>query len=148
MMIVGIGNRFRGDDGAGLVAARDLRERLPDVRVLERDGNLAGMLDEWEGEDAVVLIDATSSGSAAGTIRRFDAEHAPLPSAFSRGSTHLFGVSEAIELGRVLGRLPKRLVVYGIEGSNFSAGEGLSREVSLAVDSVIRDIRREFDPHA
>jgi len=140
MMVVGVGNRFRRDDGAGLEAAARLRARSPELRVVERDGDLAGVLDAWAGEETVVVIDATSSGAAPGTVRRFDVGDAPLPAAFSRGSTHLFGIAEAIELSRVLGRLPRRLVVYGIEGSTFTAGEGLSVEVSSAVDAVIREV--------
>jgi len=140
MMVVGVGNRFRGDDGAGLEAAARLRSRAPELRVLERDGDLAGVLDAWADEDAVIVIDATRSGAPAGTVQRFDVGDAPLPAAFSRGSTHLFGIVEAIELGRALGRLPQRLVVYGIEGLTFTLGQGLSPEVSAAVEDVVGDV--------
>jgi len=140
MMIVGVGNRFREDDAAGLEAAARLRARAPELRVLESDGDLAGVLEAWEGEEAVVVIDATCSGAAPGTVRRIDVGDAPLPAAFSHGSTHLFGIAEAIELGRVLGRLPRRLVVYGIEGSSFTVGHGLSAAVSSAVDAVVGEV--------
>ena len=142
MMVVGVGNRFLRDDGAGLEAAARLRARSPEVRVVERDGDLAGVLDAWKGEETVVVIDATCSGVAPGTVRRFDVGDAPLPAALSRGSTHLFGIAEAIELGRVLGRLPRRLVIYGIEGADFDAGEGLSAEVSAAIDAVVNEVTR------
>ena len=41
---------------------------------------------------------------------------------------------EAVELARELDRLPRRLVVYGIEGESFEAGEGLSPAVETTVD--------------
>ena len=59
----------------------------------------------------------------------------------SRGSTHALGVAEAIELGRALGRLPRRLLVFGIEGGSFDAGAGLSPEVERAVGQLTDELR-------
>ena len=143
-VIVGTGNAFRRDDGAGLATARRLGGILPDdIRVLEQEGDLASLLDAWQGAAAAVLIDATSSGSEPGTIRRYEAHERPLPSVFSRSSTHSFGVAEAIELARALGQLPARVVVFGIEGHDFAPGEGLSPEVDAAVDEVVRRVSEE-----
>jgi hypothetical protein len=51
----------------------------------------------------------------------------------------------AIELGRSLGRLPKRIEVYGIEGRRFEAVRGLSPEVRLAVDEVTCELEARFE---
>ena len=67
----------------------------------------------------------------------------PLPAVFSRSSTHSFGVAEAVELARALGRLPARVVVFGIEGRDFTPGEGLSPDVDAAVDEVVRRVTEE-----
>jgi hydrogenase maturation protease len=143
-LIVGTGNAFRRDDGAGLVTARRLRRALSDeVRVLVKDGDMASLLDDWQGADTVVVIDATSSGSAPGTIRRFDAHERPLPSVFARSSTHAFGIAETVELARALGRLPARVVVFGIEGRDFTPGNGLSPDVDAAVDEVVKRVTEE-----
>jgi hydrogenase maturation protease len=143
-LIVGAGNPFRRDDGAGLATASRLRGALPGgLRVLLKEGDLAALLDDWQGSDAVFVIDATASGSEPGTIRRYEAHERPLPSGFSRSSTHSFGVAEAVELARALGQLPARLVVFGIEGRDFTAGEGLSPDVEAAVDEVVRRVTEE-----
>jgi hydrogenase maturation protease len=143
-VIVGAGNAFRRDDGAGLATACRLRGALPgDVRVITKEGNLASLIDDWQGAEAVVVIDATSSGSEPGTIRRYDAHERPLPSVFSRSSTHAFGVAEVVELARVLGRLPARVVVFGIEGADFTQGQGLSPDVDAAVAEVVRRVTEE-----
>jgi hydrogenase maturation protease len=47
-----------------------------------------------------------------------------------------------------LGRLPARLVVYGIEGRDFTQGEGLSPEVDAAIDEVVRRVTEEVGTHA
>ena len=143
-VIVGAGNAFRRDDGAGPATASRLRDALPgDVRVLVKEGDLASLLDDWQGADSIVIIDATSSGSVPGTIRRYEAHEQPLPSVFSRSSTHAFGVAEAVELARALGRLPARVVVFGIEGRDFAPGEGLSADVDAAVAEVVRRVIEE-----
>lgn len=144
LLIVGAGNAFRRDDGAGLATAGRLRGALSgDIRVLAKEGDLASLLDDWQGADAVVVIDATASGSEPGTIRRYEAHEAPLPAVFSRQSTHSFGVAEAVELARALARLPARVVVFGIEGRDFTPGEGLSPEVDAAVDEVVKRVTEE-----
>jgi hydrogenase maturation protease len=84
----------------------------------------------------VILVDAVVSGREPGTVTGFDAVAAPLPAVFSGCSSHSFGVAEAVELARALGRLPKRLNVYGIEGSEFTQGVGLSPKVARAVETL------------
>ena len=69
-----------------------------------------------------MLADAVASGAAPGAVHRFDAAAAALPASFAGASTHALGLAEAIELGRVLRRLPPRLVVLGIEGAGFATG--------------------------
>jgi hydrogenase maturation protease len=94
----------------------------------------------WEGAESVILIDAAQSGAAAGTIHRFDAASTEVPSGLFHYSSHQFAVAEAIEMARVLGRLPGSLMVFGIEGTDFSYGEGLSPAVSDAIDKVENEI--------
>jgi hydrogenase maturation protease len=138
-MIVGVGNALRGDDGAGLEVARRVRQR-PDadhVLVRELEGEGVRLLDLWTGARAVVLVDSVRSGVAPGTVHRVDATGGPLPAGLRTStSTHAVGVAEAIELARALGRLPNRLVVYGIEADAFDTGAELSPDVAAAVDRV------------
>ena len=144
-MVVGVGNAWRGDDAAGLVAARRLRELLPGVSVAECEGEPVGLVDAWSDAGAVWLVDAVSSGAAPGTLHRIDAGRGAVPRALFRASTHAFGLAESIELARALGTLPQGVVVYGIEGASFAAGEGLSPEVEEAVGRVVDSVREEVE---
>ena len=105
------------------------------------EGEPVGLIEEWRGADAVIVVDAVSSGAAPGTIRRLDPLAEPIPASLSQGSTHAFGLAETIELARALDRLPARLLVYGIEGERFDAGDELSPPVSAAVDAVREELR-------
>ncbi|HKH18582.1 MAG TPA: hydrogenase maturation protease [Solirubrobacteraceae bacterium] len=146
VLVVGVGNALRGDDGAGLEVVRRLRARAGSagvgVRLLEGEG--IGLLEAWEGARAVVLVDSVRTNARAGAIHRIDVTDSPLPAALrSSSSTHAVGVGEAIELARALGRLPSRLVVYGVEGGRFETGAALSPEVAAVVDGVADAVLRE-----
>jgi hypothetical protein len=81
-----------------------------------------------------------------GTLHRVDAGAGPVPaSVFRSSSTHAFGVGEAVELARALGTLPGRLALYGIEGAEFVAGEGLSAEVQAAVEPAAQAVLEELE---
>jgi hydrogenase maturation protease len=138
-LIAGVGNDWRGDDAAGLVAARRLRERLPGVRVIEVASDAAALLDAWDGVGLAIVIDAVRSGAPPGTIHRLDGDPGPSP-ALRLGSTHAIGLAEAIELGRALDRLPARLEIYGIEGARFEAGAGLTPVVARAVEALCGEL--------
>ncbi|HEX6310213.1 MAG TPA: hydrogenase maturation protease [Acidimicrobiia bacterium] len=130
-MVIGVGNPFRGDDGAGLRAIALARPDLPaGVRVVESDGEPARVLDAWEGADLAVVVDAMRSGAEPGTVVRAEAGRDALPEPVGGGSTHALGIGEAVALGRALDRLPARVVVFGIEGERFDAGVGLTPAVA------------------
>jgi hydrogenase maturation protease len=136
-----VGNGWRGDDGAGLAVARRVRELAPaGVEVREVEGDATALVEAWSGAEHVVVVDAAESGAEPGTVRRFDAAAQPLPVRSLRSSTHAFGVADAVELARALGRLPQRLDVYGIEGASFVAGDRLSPPVERAVAQLAREL--------
>jgi hydrogenase maturation protease len=148
ILIIGIGNIFRGDDAVGLAAARMLREmQLPGVKVLELDGDLTGLLEGWQGATKVIVIDAVTSKSAAGAIFRFVAHEDPLPQKMFATccSCHAFGVAQQIEIARSLNQLPPCLIVYGIEGKDFTLGSKISPEVQQALPRLVEQIRQDIE---
>lgn len=145
LLVIGLGNAFRSDDGVGRVVARRLRElALPGVTVSEESGEGAALMDAWKDAGAVILVDAVQSGAAPGTIHRLDATDTPVPSRFFHYSTHAFSVAEAVEMARALSQLPPRLILYGIEGRDFTSGEQLSPEVAAAMDELLARVREEI----
>ena len=145
ILIIGIGNAYRSDDGAGLTAAAELtRLRLPGADILKASGDGTSLIEAWQGRKHVVLVDATSAGATPGTIHRIETSTEPLPANFSHHSTHSVNLAEAVELARVLNRLPERLTVLGIEGEDFRSGTELSPAVRSAVDKVVQLICEEL----
>jgi hydrogenase maturation protease len=147
--VIGVGNAFGSDDAAGLAVARALTGRLrPGVSALEHEGDPSGLLDAWAGAELVVLVDATASGAKPGTVHVLDASERPLPAGLGGTSTHAFGVAQAIELARALGRLPPRVVVVGIEGERFTAGTTPTPAVAAAVEPACEAVLGVLAEHA
>ena len=121
-LIVGIGNTFRGDDGVGPWVAEALAAR--GLRATVHAGDGTGILDLLAAETALILIDATNSGAEPGALT-------------FHYSTHRFGLAEAVETARALDQMPKALQIYGIEGADFAAGEGLSAAVEAAAGDLV-----------
>jgi hydrogenase maturation protease len=144
-LLVGVGNEYRSDDGVGLVVARKIHEKLiPSVTVKEESGEGAALMESWQGFQNVIIVDAVSSGAIPGTIFRIDANKETVSIKFFHYSTHAFSVAEAVELARTMNVLPLKLVVYGIEGNNFSAGTAISLFVQQAADKIIKQIVKEM----
>lgn len=145
--LIGIGNSFRRDDGVGIAIVNRLKaqtNRSQDIVFLECSGEGAELMELWAGFDRVFLFDAVMAGKAPGTIHRFDASLASIPSDFFKYSSHAFSLAEAVEMARILGRLPGKLIVFGIEGTDFKHGEGLSPAVQEAIDIVTERVLREI----
>lgn len=141
ILVIGIGNPYRRDDGVGLAVAREVKKQAGnDVAAIELGGEGAGLLEAWKDAEVVLVVDAVHSGAEPGTLHRMDATSHPLPAAMFRASTHAFSLGEAVELGRALGQLPRRLIVFGVEGNDFQAGTGLSRKVESAVPTAVEKI--------
>jgi hydrogenase maturation protease len=139
VIVIGMGNEFRHDDAAGLIAARRLRTLgLP---AEEHQGDPATLIERWKGINDVMLIDAVWSGAAPGTLHRLDVSGSPLPRHLFLASTHSMGLAEAVELSRVLGTLPARVLVFGVEGKNFRPGIGVSPEVERTLRVLVEDLQ-------
>ena len=142
-VVIGVGNAYRGDDAVGLAVAERVRGRATDIEVVVCEQEPIQLLDAWAGADLALLVDAVSSGAEPGRVHRLDATSEPVPASVFRGSTHAFGVAEVVELGRALGRLPGKLLVFGVEGAEFRAGDELTPAVAAAVEPLVEELLEE-----
>jgi hydrogenase maturation protease len=115
-----------------------------DVDVVECEQEPSRLLDAWGDAEVALVVEACASGEPAGTVHRFDVSGEPLPTRVFRSSTHAFGVGDAVELARALERLPRHVVIYGVEGGQFAAGATLSPEVESAVELVANRVISEL----
>ncbi len=145
LVIIGVGNRVRGDDGAGPAVAGLLRgKEMPGVRIVEEERDGLSILEHWREGESVILVDAVVSGAPPGTIHRLNLLDDKLPAWSNRHSTHLIGIADAVGIARALSRLPSELRFIGIEGSAFGIGERMTDVVQQAVEGVAGAILHEL----
>jgi hydrogenase maturation protease len=141
IVVMGVGNPWRGDDGIGPAVAAALRDRpgpggpSGPVDVVDLDGEAARLVDAWDGADLAVVVDAVRTGAPPGALHRLDADSMR---AAATASSHALGVQHAVALARALDRLPRRLVLVGVEGADFGHGTHLSDPVAAAVEPATR----------
>jgi hydrogenase maturation protease len=146
-VLVGIGSPDRGDDAIGpavvglvaeWVAGGSLGVSTPGRRpfvlpagtqVLSRS-DPSRLIEAITGADLAVIVDAVLTGAPAGTVHVLEmgadqpapSVDPPAPDQQPPPGTHGMGVADALALARILGRLPPRVVVVGVEGRQFTLG--------------------------
>ena len=133
-LIIGVGNRSRGDDAVGCLLAEELA--ASGVMAIEHGGEPASLIDAWQGWEGVILVDAVFSGAMPGTTHHFDLTGEALPASFAKPTTHAVGVAEAVELARALGKLPPCVEFYGVEGQSYDYGYPLTAPVCEAMGAL------------
>jgi hydrogenase maturation protease len=142
-LVLCLGNSIRRDDGVGWRVAESLLVDAPPPGAVVRMTALSGLylLDEMEGFDRVVVVDAVATGRhLPGTVLSFplEAVHAaPGP------APHGLGLPSAIEVARRMGApVPSRVDVVAIEVADMHAiGFGLSPAVAAAVPAAVARVR-------
>ena len=149
LLVAGMGNVLRQDDGFGVEVARRLmaRHALPvGVKVVEVGiGGIHLVQELMDGYDALVVIDAVERGSAPGTVHLLEAEVADLAlwSEDDRGDfladMHFTTPSKALILAKALDVLPPRVFILGCQPAEADApGIGLTAPVERAATEAIR----------
>ncbi len=103
LVLIGLGNRWRGDDGIGLALLERIAATLPDsVKVCPRESDDAlSLADELLSLDLpAVVVDCADMGLAPGARRWFGEDDVVLRGA---RSTHGLGIADALPLARALG---------------------------------------------
>ncbi len=140
VLVIGCGNPDRGDDAAGILVARRLRER--GVKAREHVGDGLALIDLWSRAEYVILVDAVVTGAPPGTIKGCMGSDAVVVRSAGT-SSHSFDVANAIELARALDRLPNCLRIYGIEGNAFEPGAEPQPAVLAAVERITALVQAE-----
>ncbi len=133
VLVLCLGNAIRRDDAVARRVADALRPG-PDGAVV-RTSAASGLylLDEMEGFDRVVVVDAVRTGArAAGAVLSFALEDLRAPEG---PSPHAIGLPSALARARRAGApVPSRVHVVAIEVLDMeTVGEGLTPEVAAAV---------------
>lgn len=151
VLIAGMGNVLRRDDGFGVEVARRLmaQHSLPtNVKVIEVGiGGIHLVQELMAGYDALIIIDALERGSAPGTVHVLAAEVPDLHmwSDDQRGDfladMHYTTPTKAMILAKALGVLPPKVYLVGCQPLDANElGIGLSATTARTLPQMIREI--------
>jgi len=152
VIVAGVGNLLRGDDGFGvLVAQRLARQRLPDgVRVLDIGiGGIHLVQELLRPVDVLIVVDAVELDRAPGTVlvirpKVMDVVELPLRQRHDElADMHYATPERAFMLARGLGVLPPVTWLVACQASTSDRpDEDLSPPVGAAVDVACAQVRR------
>jgi hydrogenase maturation protease len=146
VLVAGIGNIFRSDDGFGVEVIRALRGwQVPDgVEVVDvgiRGMHLAYQL--LDGYEALVLVDAVPRGGRPGELYLLEhdlstsppADAVPVPDAHDMTPDAVLALLGSLAVAAGLGPTAglRRVLVVGCEPASVADGIGLSEPVAAAV---------------
>jgi len=145
-IVIGIGNPILRDDGVGIQIVRGFREVSEGLDLTLEEASTGGMnlLDLILGFDRAILVDAVSlvDGEVGEVVVIRDVEK--MRSAHST-NPHDTSFPEAIQVARKMGeeRIPDEIVLVGVNiRPAYEFGEGLSREVELAIPVALEELNR------
>jgi hydrogenase maturation protease len=144
-LVMGIGNYLMCDEGIGVHVAEQLqKEKMPEhVSVL--DGGTGGfhLLEYFEQNDHVILVDATLDGREPGTIRKIKPKFAKdFPPAMS---THDIGLKDMVTALQFMDKMPEiDLFVVSINSIQ-DQGVELTPAVKAKVPELVRLVKESLD---
>jgi hydrogenase maturation protease len=148
-LVICIGNDLVGDDGVGHEIHRQLSKRaLPsNVRVCLLGLGGIDLIDQLDGEELLIVVDAVQLGQPAGTVWVLPWDEIPA-SDLRPVSGHGIGVREAMQVCLRLypDKAAETVYLVGVEGSCFNEiGTGLTDVVCRAVPEAVERIVELID---
>lgn len=155
VLVAGVGQILRGDDGFGVAVVNRLVELDlgASVRVIETGtGGINLVTELFDETDALIVLDAVDQGRPPGTVMIIepdvrDVDTMPQMERWDfLADMHYTKPESAFMLAKALGVLPQRFLLVGCQPRQTEELEvGLSPEVERAVDVAVAEVRRLID---
>ncbi len=146
VLVMGVGNLLRQDDGFGFAVLEELEGRgIPEgVELLDAGTSAIDLMDCFGGRERLIVLDAVRGGREPGTLYRFspeDVEAERLP----MNSLHQVGLLETLKLGELVDCKPRSTVVIGVQPAETGLGIGLTDRVRAAVEKAADLVMEEIE---
>jgi hydrogenase maturation protease len=139
ILVAGVGNVLRGDDGFGPAVTELLVDLPAGADVIETGiGGIALLQEIMAGCDGLILIDAVDRGAAPGTVFVLEpevgeGEHQP--------DVHLANPDRVLSMAKTMGFLPERVRIIGCQPEDVDElCQGLSPVVQRALPYAVRKV--------
>ncbi len=141
-LVIGLGNRWSGDDAVGPLVIEGLRARGVDsMELLMGPADTLSLINAWTGFEKVVLVDACCDESRDdGTVVCIDnalQNPSVLQSLQHPTSSHIIDLEQALNMSLAMGNAPDQLLIYAVVASDFTPGSEPSGPVRTAVEQLV-----------
>lgn len=144
ILVLGLGNLLLSDDGIGPAVLQQLANSsfMWPKEVEFVDGGTQGLalLAQLEGRRSVIIVDALQTGAPPGTVHRLTLNQLRAISPGRANCGHEGNAGELLAAAQLLGELPDRLFIVGVEPQHVSTGFGLSDMVKQAIPNVLDQV--------
>jgi len=146
VVILGVGNTIRADEGIGVhvVDALERDYALPEG-VMAIDGGTSSMemLDDLSNLDFLLVIDAVNDGKPPGALIRLAGDDVPV--FFRRNlSPHGIGLSDVLAALEFLGASPKETLILGMQPVSMDLSMELTPEAAARVPELVAQVVAEL----
>ena len=141
VLVAGVGNVLKRDDGFGPAVIERLGEAPAGVQLIETGiGGVALLQEIQAGCDGLVIVDAVDLGEPPGTVLviepEVDGEAEYIP------DMHLVDPNRVLSMAKKMDLLPERVLIVGCQPVDAEhLGESLSPPVARAVDVACARVR-------
>jgi hydrogenase maturation protease len=145
IVVIGVGNLLRKDEGIGIHVIKALQEMelSPDVSLV--DGGTSPDLIAYTGAgDRIIIVDAAKAGGETGAIYRFRPEDLD-DKKRTLASAHEMGLIENLKLMGLTGNEPSEVIIIGIEPEDTGWGTELSPELKRKLETIVKVVLREIE---
>ena len=135
-LILGIGNTLLSDDGAGIHALREMQHRVAgrsDVELIDGGTLSFTLLPAIETAQNLIVLDATQLNAEPGTVQCFQGRELDVLLTRPRRSVHEVSLLDLFGSARLVGTLPERRALIGVQPASLEWGEHPSPAVAAAI---------------
>ena len=150
VLVLGLGNPLRGDDGIGPRVVEELEARGLPKGVTALDAGTGGLdilriIEEWQD---VVIVDAADMDAGRGEVCpgqfvRFTPNQVTVQESSDPFSLHHAGLAEVLALARAMDQALPSIVIFGVQPKEVGWGEGLSPEVEARLPALLEAVLEE-----
>jgi len=141
VLILGVGNPLRGDDGAGPYLIKQLKGRIG-ATLLNGEEEPENLLDQISGmkPDSILIVDSVNLRANPGSVALLEENQIGRKSPF----THHASLKLFIEC--VKGETGAKVLVLGIQPKSIEIGQAISSEVKESIGHLRDILIRAFAP--
>ncbi len=140
--VIAVGNDLYGDDGIGGAVIEILGQmpEMKDVELIDGATDALGLIDYFEDDVHIILVDAAQMDEEPGTVKVFSKDEVRMKIKMDHLTVHGISLAETFDIAKAVDKLPEKVTIIGIEPKNIGISEKLSDVVTQSIPNVISQI--------